>query len=56
MEDYIEESINLFGEELSAAVLSTEKKDWQNIDESSTKLEVKDADIIHSIVAKLLWL
>ena len=27
----------------------------QNIDESSTILEKKDADILHSVVAKLLW-
>ena len=27
----------------------------QNIDQSSTILDKKDADILHSIVAKLLW-
>ena len=27
----------------------------QNVDESSTRLEKKDADIFHSMVAKLIW-
>ena len=30
-------------------------KALQNIDESSTRLEKKNADIFHSIVERLLW-
>ena len=36
-------------------VSPTEKKGLQNIDDSFTRLDNKDADILHSIVAKLLW-
>ena len=39
----------------SAKVSSPVKKYLQNIDESYTRLEKKYADILHSIVAKLLW-
>ena len=56
MKDYIDESIDLFGEELSTKVSSPAKKVRQNIDERSTRPEKKDADIFHSIVAKLLLL
>ena len=38
MKYYIEESIDLFGEELSATVSSPPKKVLQNTDKSSTKL------------------
>ena len=38
MKDYIEESIDLFGEEISAKVSSPANKGVQNIDESSTIL------------------
>ena len=55
MKDYIEESIDLFGEEISTKVSSKENKGMQNIDESSKRLEKKDADIFNLIVAKLLW-
>ena len=48
MKDYIEESIN-FSERRYA------KKGLQNIEKSSTRLENKDADILHSMVEKLLW-
>ena len=36
-------------------VLSPEKKGLKKIYESSTRLEKKDSDILHSIVEKLLW-
>ena len=55
MKDYIEESIDLFEEKLSAALSSPSKRGMQNIGESSTRLEKKDADILHSIVAKIIW-
>ena len=55
MKDYIEESIDLFGEEASTKVSSPAKKCLQNVDESSARLGNKDADIFNSIVAKLLW-
>ena len=38
MKDYIEELIDLFGEELSATSSSPTKKGLHNIDESSTIL------------------
>ena len=53
--DYIEESIDLFGEEMITKVSSPSKKGLQNVDESSTILEKKYSDIFHSIVANLLW-
>ena len=56
MKDYIEESIDFFGEEISRKVSSPAKKYLQNVDESSTILEKKNSDIFHSMVAKLLWL
>ena len=55
MKDYIEESIYLFGGEISTKVSSPAKKGLQNIYESSKRLENKYADIFHCIVAKLLW-
>ena len=55
MKDYIEESIDLFREKISTKVSSPEKKGLQNVDEGSTRLEKKDAEIFHSIFAKLLW-
>ena len=51
----IEESIDLFREELTPKLSSPEKTSMHNIDESPTRLENKDADILRSIVAKLLW-
>ena len=56
MKDYIEESIDFFGEDLIVRVSSPAKKGFKNIHESSTRLENKDAEILNSIVAKLLWL
>ena len=35
--------------------MSPSNKGMQNIHESSTRLEKKDAKILHSIVVKLLW-
>ena len=35
---------------------SPAKKGLQNIDENFTRLEKKDAEVLNSIVAKLLWL
>ena len=55
MKDYIEESINVFGEEISTNVSSPAKKGLKSVDDSTTRLENKDVDIFHSIVAKLLW-
>ena len=55
MKAHIEESIDLFGEELITNVSSPEKKGLKIIYESSTRLEKKYEDILHSIVAKLLW-
>ena len=55
MKDYIEESIDSFGEEMSTKLSSPEKKGHQNIDESSTRLLKKDTDIFHHTVAKFLW-
>ena len=54
MKNYIEESMNLFDEELRSTVSSPENQGLQNIDDSSTRLENKDADILHFIVAKQL--
>ena len=54
MKDYIEESIYLFGDEISTKLSSPAKKGLQNIYESYTRLE-KDADILHSIFENLLW-
>ena len=36
-------------------VSSPEKKCFQNIGDISTIMEQKDAEILHSVVAKLLW-
>ena len=55
LKDYIEESIGLFGEEISTKISSPAKKGIQNIYKSSTKLKRKCVDIFHSIVAKLPW-
>ena len=55
VKDYICESIDLFREEISVKVSSLAKKVRCNVDERSTRLKKKDADIFHSIVAKLLW-
>ena len=55
MKDYINESIGLFIEDISATVSSPAKKVLHNIYNSSTRLENKDPDILHSIVAKLIW-
>ena len=55
LKDYIEESIDLLREELSATVSSPEKKGLQSIYEISIIPEKKYADILHSIVAKLIW-
>ena len=44
-----------FGEELSANVSSPAKNGLQNIYEISPIPERKNSDILHSIVAKLLW-
>ena len=54
IKDYIKESIDLFGEELNAAVSSPARKGLQNIDKNSTRLE-KYAETLYSIVAKLIW-
>ena len=54
MKYYIEKSINFFGDKISTKVSSPANKCLHNIEESSTLLENKDADILHSIVAKLL--
>ena len=53
MKDYTDESIDLFGEELSVTVSSPENKGLQNIYESSTRTENKYAYNLQSIVAKL---
>ena len=55
MNYYIEESIDLFGEELSTKLLSPARKGLQNIYYSFTILYNKDTHISYSIVAKLLW-
>ena len=55
MKYYIKESIDLLGEELITEVSSPAKKVLKNIDESSTRLYKKYADILNSIVSKLLW-
>ena len=55
MKYYIGESIYLFGDEISAKVSSPVKKGLQEIHESSKRIEKKDVDILHSIVAKLIW-
>ena len=55
MKYYIEESINSFDEEISMTVFSPAQKGLQNTDESSTRPEKKDTDILHYIVAKILW-
>ena len=41
--------------QLSANLSSPVKKGLQNIDKNSTNIENKDTDILHSMVAKLLW-
>ena len=50
----IEELIDFFGEELSMDVSSPENKGLQNIYEISPRLENKYAEILHSIVAKII--
>ena len=55
IKDCIKVSIVFFGEELSAKISSPENKGLHNIYESSTRLEKKDADILHSIIEKILW-
>ena len=55
MKYYFEELIDLLEEEIRENVSSPAKKGLQNIDESSTRLEKKYTDILHSMVAKLLW-
>ena len=54
MNYYIEESIGLFREDLRMTESSPKNKGLQNIDESYTRLEKKDADILHSIVSKII--
>ena len=53
MKDYIEESIDLVEEEIIAKVSSPENKGLQNMDDSSSRLQNKDVDILHYIVAKI---
>ena len=55
MKGYIEESIDMFQEDLSAAVSSPANKGLQNIDEIPTRIEKKYAEILHSIDGKILW-
>ena len=55
MKDHIEESMDFFGEELSAMVSSPANNGLQNIDKISTILEKKDTDILQYKVAKILW-
>ena len=45
----------MFGEELSAKVQSLANEGLQNIDSNFTRPEKKNADTLHSIVAKLIW-
>ena len=52
--NYIDKSIDLFGEEISTNVSSPAKKGLQNLDESYTIIQKKDVDIFNSVVAKLL--
>ena len=54
MKDYIDKSIDLFEEQISMKVSSSAKRVLHNIYESSTRLEDKDANILHPIVAKLI--
>ena len=54
MKDCIEESFDFFREELREKVSPPAKKGFQNINESSIRLEKKDKDILHPIVARLL--
>ena len=56
MKYYIKESIDLLEEDLSAMVSSSTKKALYNTNEIFTGTENKYAEILHSILAKLLWL
>ena len=55
IKDYIEKSIESFGEALDAKVSSTAKKGLQTINESSPKMDKQEAYSLHYIVAKLIW-
>ena len=55
MKYYIEESIYFFVEELITTVSSPAENVLQRINERFTRLEKKDADILHYIFTKLIW-
>jgi hypothetical protein len=55
MKKYIEEAIESFGEDVSKNVASAATKMLFEVDASTKVLDVKRADIFHSVVAKLLW-
>ena len=45
----------MFIEKINKKVYSPAKKVLQSIDERFTRLEKKDADILHYIFTKLIW-
>jgi KUP system potassium uptake protein len=55
MKDYITESIELFGEDVSKNVATPATKNLFVVDPDAESLDRAKADIFHSIVAKLLW-
>ena len=55
LEDYTEECIETFHEELGSTVSSPAEKWIFDVNDKARKLTEEKADIFHSVVAKLLW-
>ena len=55
MREYIQEAIDVFGEDVSTPVKSIAPNDLFEIDETSKPLNDEKQDRFHSVVAKLLW-
>jgi hypothetical protein len=55
MKGYIEEAIELFGEDVSTKVANAATKKLFTVSETSAPLSTDKADLFHSVVAKLLW-
>ena len=55
MKEYIKESMEEFGEDVSKHASTPAKKDLFEIDERSPKLKNDKAELFHSITAKLMY-
>jgi hypothetical protein len=54
MKDHIKEAIAAFGEDITRSAATPAKKNFFDIDDTDALLSIKEADIFHSVVAKLL--